>query len=94
MFASAGSLIRSVFKTSAASMNFAARNQGFENLRQRRAGTVVLRETRVREETWSQLKDRGALTDAKKYKNAEDAASVLLASGGPVHVVNEKLEIF
>ena len=31
MFASAGSLIRSVFKTSAASMNFAARNQGFES---------------------------------------------------------------
>ena len=64
------------------------------DLRQRRARTVVLRETRVREETWSQLKDRGAPTDAKKYKNAEDAASVLLASGGPVHVVNEKLEIF
>ena len=30
MFASAGSLIRSVLKTSAASMNFAARNHGFE----------------------------------------------------------------
>ena len=47
----------------------------------------------AREETWSQLKDRGAPTDAKTYKDAEEAASLLLASGGPVHVVNEKLEI-
>ena len=56
-------------------------------------GAVVLRETRLREETWSQLKDRGAPTDAKQYKDAEEAASVLLAGGGPVLVVNEKLEI-
>jgi type 2A phosphatase activator TIP41 len=68
------------------------------DLRRRRdatakAGAVVLRETRLREETWSQLKDRGASTDAKQYKDAEEAASVLLAGGGPVRVVNEKLEI-
>ena len=67
------------------------------DLRRRRkeqqSSVVVLRETRVREETWSQLKDRGAPTDAKTYKDAEEAASLLLASGGPVHVVNEKLEI-
>ena len=68
------------------------------DLRRRRdatakAGAVVLRETRLREETWSQLKDRGAPTDAKQYKDAEEAASVLLAGGGPVLVVNEKLEI-
>jgi type 2A phosphatase activator TIP41 len=59
-----------------------------------KAGAVVLRETRLREETWSQLKDRGASTDAKQYKDAEAAASVLLAGGGPVRVVNEKLEIY
>jgi len=68
------------------------------DLRRRRdatakTGAVVLRETRLREETWSQLKDRGAPTDAKQYKDAEEAASVLLAGGGPVLVVNEKLEI-
>lgn len=68
------------------------------DLRRRRdatakTGAVVLRETRLREETWSQLKDRGAPTDAKQYKDAEEAASVLLAGGGPVRVVNEKLEI-
>lgn len=68
------------------------------DLRRRRdatakTGAVVLRETRMREETWSQLKDRGAPTDAKQYKDAEEAASVLLAGGGPVRVVNEKLEI-
>ena len=32
MFASAGSLIRSVFKTSAASMNFAAKKNGLESV--------------------------------------------------------------
>ena len=55
-------------------------------------GVVIIRETRLREETWSQLRDRGAPTDPKQFKDPEDAASTLLASGGPVLVFHEKFK--
>ena len=63
------------------------------DLRTTESSTKVLRETRLREETWRELKDRGAPCCAKKYKDADDAASVLLASGGPVLVINEILAL-
>jgi len=54
---------------------------------------VVVRETTRREETWDQLRARGAPSEPRQYPNADDAASALLASGGPVTMFAHELAL-
>lgn len=51
----------------------------------------VVRETQHREETWESLRARGAPCEPKQFPDADQAASVLLAAGGPVDVVFHEL---
>ena len=54
---------------------------------------VVVRETQRREETWDALRARGAPCDPTQFPDADQAASVLLAAGGPVDIVTHALTI-
>ena len=47
---------------------------------------VVVRETQTRDETWDELRARGAPCAPSQYPNSDDAASALLAAGGPVRI--------
>ena len=47
---------------------------------------VVIRESARRDESFVDLKKRGAPGNAAAYPNADEAASVLLAAGGPVEM--------
>jgi len=53
----------------------------------------VLRETQFREETWEQLRARGAPSAPSQYPDPDQAASVLLAAGGPVDIRHDELEL-
>jgi type 2A phosphatase activator TIP41 len=59
------------------------------------AGTavVVVRESARREETFEGLRARGAPCEPGQYPNAEEAASVLLAAGGPVAMEHHALTL-
>ena len=59
----------------------------------RGAPPVIVRETTWREETFEGLKERGAPASPLQYPDADQAASVLLAAGGPVTMTYEQLEL-
>jgi type 2A phosphatase activator TIP41 len=59
----------------------------------RTGAVVVVRETQRREETWDALRARGAPCDPTQFPDADQAASVLLAAGGPVDIVTHALTI-
>lgn len=52
---------------------------------------VVVRESARREETFEGLRARGAPSEPAKYPDADEAASVLLAAGGPVEMAYHAL---
>ena len=54
---------------------------------------VVVRETQLREETWAALRARGAPCEPGQYPNPDEAASVLLAAGGPVEIAVHELAL-
>ena len=60
---------------------------------ERTGAVVVVRETQRREETWDALRARGAPCDPTQFPDADQAASVLLAAGGPVDIVTHALTI-
>jgi len=47
---------------------------------------VIIRESARRDESFEALRSRGAPSDAGQYPDADEAASVLLAAGGPVEM--------
>jgi type 2A phosphatase activator TIP41 len=53
----------------------------------------VVRETSRREETFEGLRARGAPSEPGQYPDANEAASVLLAAGGPVDVAYHSLKL-
>ena len=55
------------------------------------AAPVLLRERSLREETFEQLRARGAPFRLAQYPDAETASQVLLAAGGPVTVTYDRL---
>jgi hypothetical protein len=56
-------------------------------------GDAALRETSRREETFEGLRARGAPSEPGQYPDANEAASVLLAAGGPVDVAYHSLKL-
>ena len=52
-----------------------------------------MRETSRREETFEGLRARGAPSEPGQYPDANEAASVLLAAGGPVDVAYHSLKL-
>lgn len=57
------------------------------------APSVVVRETARREESFQALKERGAPHEPAQYPDADEAASVLLAAGGPVDMAYHALKL-
>lgn len=57
------------------------------------APVVVVRESARREETFEGLRSRGAPCEAAQYPDADEAASVLLAAGGPVEMAYHALKL-
>ena len=57
------------------------------------AGVVVVRESARREETFQALAARGAPHLPAQYPDADEAAAVLLAAGGPVDVAYHALKL-
>jgi len=56
-------------------------------------GSVVVRESARREETFEGLRMRGAPSEPGQYPDADEAASVLLAAGGPVEMEYHALTV-
>ncbi len=54
---------------------------------------VVVRESARREETFEGLRTRGAPSEPGQYPDADEAASVLLAAGGPVEMEYHALTV-
>jgi type 2A phosphatase activator TIP41 len=53
----------------------------------------VVRESARREETFEGLRMRGAPSEPGQYPDADEAASVLLAAGGPVEMEYHALTV-
>lgn len=52
---------------------------------------TIIRESARRDESFEELRNRGAPGDASQYPDADEAASVLLAAGGPVDMEYHEL---
>jgi type 2A phosphatase activator TIP41 len=57
------------------------------------AKPTVIRESARRDESFEELRARGAPGDASQYPDADEAAAVLLAAGGPVEMAYHEIEI-
>ena len=53
---------------------------------------IVIRESARRDESFEELRARGAPGDASQYPDADEAAAVLLAAGGPVEMAYHEIE--
>ena len=56
------------------------------------ATPTVIRESARRDESFEELRARGAPGDASRYPDADEAAAVLLAAGGPVEMAYHEIE--
>jgi type 2A phosphatase activator TIP41 len=56
------------------------------------AKPTVIRESARRDESFEELRARGAPGDASQYPDADEAAAVLLAAGGPVEMAYHEIE--
>ena len=52
----------------------------------------MIRESARRDESFEELRARGAPGDASQYPDADEAAAVLLAAGGPVEMAYHEIE--
>ena len=61
--------------------------------RDKTGAVCVVRETQLRDETWDELRARGAPSAPSQYPDCDQAASVLLAAGGPVSIDTHALHL-
>jgi type 2A phosphatase activator TIP41 len=61
--------------------------------RDKTGAVCVVRETQLRDETWDELRARGAPSAPSQYPDCDQAASVLLAAGGPVRIDTHALHL-
>ena len=64
----------------------------FANASTETAKPTVVRESARRDESFEELRARGAPGDASQYPDADEAAAVLLAAGGPVEMAYHEIE--